>query len=106
MLIGLNPYGLTYTVGLQGAGTPRANQSPIGLEGFIDVARESRAQCIELHGGWFDAMADADLARLGARLTDLAMKPIVSAALTHQQEETLERPIRWARLLRAPLIRL
>ena len=28
--IGLNPYGLTYTTGLQGAGTPRANPDAVG----------------------------------------------------------------------------
>ncbi|TIP77668.1 MAG: sugar phosphate isomerase/epimerase, partial [Mesorhizobium sp.] len=33
--LGLNPYGLTYTLGLQGRGTPRHNPDGTGLEGFI-----------------------------------------------------------------------
>ena len=37
---GLNPYGLTYHLGLQGMGTPRANPQPAGLEGFIALATE------------------------------------------------------------------
>ena len=32
--IGLNPYGLTYILGLQGSGTPRANPNGAGLEGL------------------------------------------------------------------------
>ena len=37
---GLNPYGLTYYLGLQGAGGPRANPKAAGLEGFIAIATE------------------------------------------------------------------
>ena len=32
---GLNPYGLAYHVGLQGAGGPRANPRGVGLKGFV-----------------------------------------------------------------------
>ncbi len=39
---GLNPYGLTYHLGLQGAGGPRANPNGAGLEGFIAIAIEAR----------------------------------------------------------------
>ena len=42
--VGLNPYGLTYHLGLQGRGTPRANPQPAGLEGFIALATELGAQ--------------------------------------------------------------
>ena len=42
--IGLNPYGLTYVLGLQGQGTPRANPNGRGLEGFIEIAQELGAQ--------------------------------------------------------------
>jgi sugar phosphate isomerase/epimerase len=104
--IGLNPYGLTYTVGLQAAGTPRANPAPIGMRGFIRIAREIGARCIELHDGWLVHMADADLARLGDELAEQAMIPIVSSGLSHRVGETLEQPIRCAALLRAPTVRL
>ncbi len=36
---GLNPYGLTYVLGLQGHGTERANPKGRGLEGFIAEQR-------------------------------------------------------------------
>ena len=38
--MGLNPYGLTYHLGMQGRGTERANPNPVGLEGFIALATE------------------------------------------------------------------
>jgi sugar phosphate isomerase/epimerase len=104
--IGLNPYGLTYTVGLQGAGTPRANPAPIGMRGFIDVAREIGARCIELHGAWLAGMSESELGRLGDELAGLGMIPIVSDGLSQQPGETLELPIHCARWLRAPIVRL
>ncbi len=55
--VGLNPYGLTYTLGLQGAGTPRANPRPIGLDGFIDVVREAGVRSIELDWRWLTPMS-------------------------------------------------
>ena len=30
LVTGLNPYGLTYYLGMQGGGTPRANPSRVG----------------------------------------------------------------------------
>ena len=42
--VGLNPYGLTYTLGLQGQGTPRANPNGRGLEGFIEIADRARRE--------------------------------------------------------------
>jgi hypothetical protein len=104
--IGLNPYGLTYTVGLQGAGTPRANPAAIGLRGFIEVAREVGARCIEVHGPWLAGMNEAELGRVGDELAGLGMIPIVSDGLSQQPGETLELPIRCARWLRAPIVRL
>ena len=50
LAVGLNPYGLTYTLGLQGnAGT--------GLEGFLEIAREIGARVVELHQPWLDGQA-------------------------------------------------
>jgi len=50
--IGLNPYGLTYYLGLQGQGTPRANPNGRGLAGFLAIAEELGAATIELHNAW------------------------------------------------------
>ena len=104
--VGLNPYGLAYTVGLHGAGTPRANPNPIGMAGFIAVAREVGAEVIELHGDWLPAMTDAGLMRLGDEFAALGLVPVISAGLVHRPGETLEDAVRSARLLRASTIRL
>ena len=61
--IGLNPYGLTYTLGLQGQGTPRANPKGRGLEGFIDIATELGARTLEIFEPWLARMDDDELAR-------------------------------------------
>ncbi len=45
--LGLNPYGLTYHLGLQGAGGPRANPKGAGLEGFIAIAIELGAKVLK-----------------------------------------------------------
>ena len=47
--LGLNPYGLTYHLGLQGAGGPRANPKGAGLEGFIAIATELGASVLEIY---------------------------------------------------------
>jgi hypothetical protein len=60
---GLNPYGLTYHLGLQGAGGPRANPKGTGLEGFIAIATELGAKVLEIYDPWLRAMSDDDLPR-------------------------------------------
>ena len=77
---GLNPYGLTYHLGLQGRGTPRANPNPVGLEGFIALTEEVGGTVIELCGRlaartWTTpalAALRARLEQLGHRAGDLA----------------------------------
>jgi sugar phosphate isomerase/epimerase len=102
--VGLNPYGLTYTVGLQGIGTPRANPEPIGLEGFIAVVREAGARCIELDWRWLTPLNADGLARLRDRVTGLT--PICSFWLAQQPGETLEHGVRCATAIGAPILRL
>ena len=64
---GLNPYGLTYVLGLQGRGTPRAYARASGLEGFIGLGQEIGAKTLEIWEGWLLEMSDAELAaRFGA----------------------------------------
>jgi sugar phosphate isomerase/epimerase len=104
--VGLNPYGLAYTLGLQGAGSARVNPSPLGLPGYLDLAREIGARCLELHGAWLRPMARDDLARLGDDLRRLGMGPIVSVGLTHEAGETLEQAIRSAQAVGARVLRL
>lgn len=102
--IGLNPYGLAYTVGLQGIGTPRANPEPIGLEGFIRIAREIDARCIELDWRWLFPMRDDELRALGQRLADVPR--ICSYWLQQEPGETLQQAIRCASGVGARILRM
>src|SRR5260370_19600260 len=99
---GPNPYGLTYTLGLQGQGTPRANPKGGGLEGFIAIGRELGARTLEIYEPWLAALSDDALAALRARLGDHGMTPIVSSGL---QSADIESCIRSAHLIGAGLIR-
>jgi sugar phosphate isomerase/epimerase len=101
--IGLNPYGLAYTLGLQGNGTARANPRPIGLAGFIAIAREMGTRCIELDHRWLTPMSNAALAELGRSLAD--MTRICSFWLAHETGETLSNAIRCTKAVGASIIR-
>jgi sugar phosphate isomerase/epimerase len=78
---GLNPYGLTYHLGIQATGTPRANPNGTGLEGFIALATELDARVLELREGWLEPLDGAALAALATRLSGLDMVPVVSSGL-------------------------
>lgn len=102
--VGLNPYGLTCTVGLQGLGTPRANPAGVGLRGFVGIARSIGAECIELDGRWLAELSDAELAGLEADLRGETL--ICSYWLAHVPDETLADAIRRTSAIGAGLIRL
>ena len=100
---GLNPYGLTYTLGIQAMGTPRANPtSGTGLEGFIALTQELGGKAIELWEGWLKPMSDAELAALKARLDALGWKRVLSSGL---QQGDVDFLIRAAKALDAQYIR-
>ncbi len=100
--IGLNPYGLTYHLGLQGRGTPRANPQAAGLEGFITLAAELGAKTLEIWEGWLAPMSDAELGALRDRLDALGVMPVVSSGL---QRTDFDLCTRAAHALGAKLIR-
>jgi 3-oxoisoapionate decarboxylase len=100
--LGLNPYGLTYHLGLQGAGGPRANPKGAGLEGFIAIATELGAKVLEIYDPWLRALSDDDLSALRDRLTALGMTPVVSSGL---MMGPFESALRSARALDARVIR-
>ncbi len=102
--VGLNPYGLTYHLGLQGKGTPRANPDGKGLEGFIAIATELKAKVLEIFDPWLAELSDAQLQDLKQRLADLGMTPVISAGLNMMGP--IESALRSARLLDAKVIRL
>jgi sugar phosphate isomerase/epimerase len=101
--VGLNPYGLTYHLGLQGKGTARANPEGKGLEGFIEIAVELGAKVLEIFEPWLAELSDSQLTDLRKRLADLGMTPIVSAGLNMGP---LKSAFRSARLLDAKVIRV
>jgi sugar phosphate isomerase/epimerase len=101
-LVGLNPYGLAYHLGLQGAGGPRANPRAVGLEGFIAIATELHAKVLEIYDPWLRALSDDQLRALRDRLAALGMTPVVSSGLTMGPFESA---LRSARALDARIIR-
>ena len=101
--IGLNPYGLAYTVGLQAAGTQRSNHDPIGLEGFVALVTELGLTAIELDHRWLTPLSARQLADLGARLADRTR--VCSFWLAQQRGETLADAIRCTRGVGARIIR-
>ena len=99
---GLNPYGLTYHLGILGADTPRANPRAVGLEGYIALATELGAKTLEVWEGWTGEMSDEALRALGSRLKDLGMEPIGSSGL---QRADFANSIRIANGIGAKIIR-
>src|SRR5690348_12463906 len=102
--IGLNPYGFTHAVGLQAYGTPRANPSGSGLRGFIDIARDIDARCLEFDGRWFEGFSNDQLAALAAELPDVPR--LCSYWLQHTPNETLDEAIRATRGIGGSIIRM
>jgi sugar phosphate isomerase/epimerase len=100
--LGLNPYGLTYHLGLQGAGGPRANPKGAGLEGFIAIATELGARVLEIYDPWLRALSDDELRALKDRLAALGMTPVVSSGM---MMGPFESAMRSARALDARIIR-
>ena len=103
LAVGLNPYGLAYTLGLQGAGTPRANPKGSGLEGFITIAAELGAKTLEIFEPWLASMNEAVLRALSDRLAGLGMTPVVSSGL---MLGPIDRAIREATVLGATVVRV
>lgn len=91
--MGVNPYGLTYTLGLQGGGTPRANPNGTGLDGFIDIAEQIGAASVEIFNPWLTALGSDGRRALRSRLDTLGMVPIVSAALSEGIDAPLQNAI-------------
>ena len=92
LAVGLNPYGLTYTLGLQG------NPQGTGLEGFLAIAQEIGARVVELHQPWLDAV---DLPTLARRLD--GMIPVVSCGMDPAGDDAA---LECAAALRAGVVRM
>lgn len=104
MRVGLNPYGLTFTLGLQGRGTPRANPAGRGLQGFLALAEEIGAEVVEIFDPWLQELTDAEVRAVADRLAASGAVPVVSAGI--DMMGPMEQAFRSARLLGARTIRL
>ncbi len=102
--IGLNPYGFSHAVGLQAFGTPRANRQGTGLRGFIRIATDIGAQCLEFDGRWLAPLTNDELASLASELPDVPR--LCSYWLQHVPGETLDEAIRATGAIGASTIRL
>jgi len=81
LAVGLNPYGLTYTLGLQAAGTARANPAATGLQGFLRLAEQAGARVLEIPEAWLDALDETSFEALLARLRAARIEPVLSSNL-------------------------
>jgi sugar phosphate isomerase/epimerase len=104
--VGLNPYGLTYTLGLQGLGTPRANPRPLGLDGFVRIARDIGARTLELDLRWLTPLDDTGLICMANAAAEAGMTVVCSTWLKHEPDDTLYDARRIARTLGGALIRM
>lgn len=105
-LVGLNPYGLTYTLGLQALDTPRANPDPLGLPGFVRIAQEIGARTLELDLRWLTPLDEATLGDIANEAAGAGMTIVCSTWLRHEPDETLDDARRIARTLGGALIRM
>ena len=102
-VFGLNPYGLTYHLGLARAGRA-ARQSAGRRPRRVHRASPSNSAParIEIFDPWLRALSDDELAALRERLAGLGMTPIVSSGL---MMGPFESALRSARALGATTIR-
>lgn len=66
--VGLNPYGIAYSVGLFGAGTARANPKPLGLNGFLDLVAKLGLAGVEIPVALLKDVSGAEIERVRARI--------------------------------------
>ena len=100
--LGLNPYGMTYYLGLQGRGTARQNPNRTGLEGFLKIAEELGAKSLEIFDPWLQEFSGNEFQSLKDRLDQRGITPVVSGG--YILEET-GHVFRSAQLLEAKTIR-
>lgn len=101
--VGLNPYGIAYTIGLHGKDTPRANPRALGLSGYLDLAESIGARCVELPTALLAAFSDDDLRRLRDRLDFANRVPVLSQG---SPVGGIEASLTAARALGATIIRM
>ena len=100
--LGLNPYGMTYYLGLQGRGTTRQNPNGTGLEGFLKIAEELGAKSLEIFDPWLHEFSGNNFQSLKARLDRQGIIPVISGGFILEETGHV---FKSARLLKAKTIR-
>jgi len=101
--IGLNPYGLAYALGLQGANTPRANPNPISLTDYINIAKSIGAGGIELHAEHLFPLTDQQLTAIRSEFDALGWWVVLARPL---MIDAWDQTVRVAQFLKAKTIRM
>jgi sugar phosphate isomerase/epimerase len=77
--VGINPYGISYSVGSQGASSKRANPKPLLLDGFLKLAEELGVKGVELPPSMLNKLDEAALAKLHERVANNKWWVVISA---------------------------
>ena len=77
--VGINPYGISFAVGSQGASSPRANPKPLGLDGFLKLVEDLGVKGIEIPPAMINKLDEAALAKLRERIGNNKWWVVVSA---------------------------
>ena len=101
--VGLNPYGIAYSVGLFGADSTRPNPHPLGLNGFLDLADSIGAAGVEIPVALLKSVSDADVNRVCARLHEKGKYAILMHGISWSD---LDGSLAVAERFGFPLIRL
>src|SRR2546421_10732144 len=101
--IGLNPYGLAYTLGIHAAGTPRANPNPMSLDDYAALTHRLGCGGIELHAEHVFNLPDDRLRQMGEAWRERGWWVVLARPLMIGQ---WDRTIQVANLLSARTIRM
>jgi sugar phosphate isomerase/epimerase len=100
--VGFNPYGIAYSMGLQGAGTPRANPRPLTLQAYLQLAQDIGAAGIELDAGYVLRLDAPGRDRLRSAIAQHGWWVVLSRPVLHPD---LDEALALARTLGAAVIR-
>jgi sugar phosphate isomerase/epimerase len=101
--VGLNPYGLAYTLGIYGAGTPRANPKPWSIHQYVTFAESLNVKGVELHTPHLHPLPDDELRKLHERFAGNNWWTVLARPLW---TDDWPRTVQVAKLVHAKIIRM
>ena len=103
---GLCLYGMTYSIGFQGAGTARANSDPMTREVFVGLARELRLGFVEVEPRFISSDdLEADYAAFGNLAGESGLGVVCSTSVVTDRRQ-LEADLRRASAMGAKTMRV